>query len=208
LSEFESNKLACDEDNAEALMNQGFQFEQMSCSVMSECYRKFDRKDWTKILTAPRPMVNNMNLIELAKNISADNFIAESPIQSYLNHTWMGQIHHSTSMLKILLCFIPPLFLLLRYNKRNMSSEDKQAWERKQQKKMRKKGFVLLFCIVLCCVLLCCVVSSFLVSSRFVLSRLVLSCLVASRLVSSRLVSSRLVLSCLVLCCVPLNLLL
>ena len=39
LSEFESNKLACDEDNAEALMNQGFQFEQMSCSVMSECYR-------------------------------------------------------------------------------------------------------------------------------------------------------------------------
>ena len=39
LSEFESNKLACDEDNAEALMNQGFEFEQMACSVMSECYR-------------------------------------------------------------------------------------------------------------------------------------------------------------------------
>ncbi|KAL5247829.1 hypothetical protein ACHWQZ_G019650 [Mnemiopsis leidyi] len=140
LSEFESNKLACDEDNAEVLLNQGFQFEQMSCSVMSECYRKFDRKDWTKILTAPRPMVNNMNLIELAKNIGADNFIAESPVQSYLNHTWMGQIHHSTSMLRILLCFIPPLFLLLRYNKRTMTAQEKLQWEKDQQKKMRKKG--------------------------------------------------------------------
>ncbi|XP_063692912.1 transient receptor potential cation channel subfamily M member-like 2 isoform X2 [Bolinopsis microptera] len=140
LSEFESNKLACDEDNAEMLSKQGFQFELMACSVMSECYRRFDRKDWTKILTAPRPMVNKMNLIQLAKNISADNFIAESPIQSYLNHTWMGQIHHSTSMLKILLCFIPPLFLLLRYNKRTMTSEEKQAWETVQQRKMMNKG--------------------------------------------------------------------
>lgn len=39
--------------------------------------RKFDRKDWTTILIAPRPLVNKMNLIELAKNINADNFIAE-----------------------------------------------------------------------------------------------------------------------------------
>ena len=125
LSEFESNKLACDEDNAEMLSNQGFEFELMACSVMSECYRlviytpsdwliyvrclkycdligycimsggwntvpwlvntsrrRFDRKDWTKILTAPRPMVNKMDLIQLAKNISADNFIAE--VGSYL----------------------------------------------------------------------------------------------------------------------------
>ena len=52
----------------------------------------------------------------------------------------MGQIHHSTSMLKILLCFIPPFFLLLRYNKRNMTSEEKQAWEKREQKRMRKKG--------------------------------------------------------------------
>ena len=39
LSEFESNKLACDEDNAELLYKQGKEFEQLACGAMSTCYR-------------------------------------------------------------------------------------------------------------------------------------------------------------------------
>ena len=40
-------------------------------------HREFDRKEWTSVLTSVRKSVNNMNIVDLAQNIRAENFLSQ-----------------------------------------------------------------------------------------------------------------------------------
>jgi len=124
LDRMEAKWARVDEEMTEKLEASARQFEQLSCGVMTICYHNYDKTDWVQILIVPMKEWGGLNLFDLATIIEAKNFIAHAAYQSYLTDLWMGQLKPSIGAGKLLFCMIPPLPILLSYNKVPMSKQD------------------------------------------------------------------------------------